>query len=114
MSPSGPGARSTGTRSAANASSRTRTAIYERTTVCFEPYIARRVRLRFCGWLAAAALSGCHTAPVTPPANQPAVPLKLGLQTYTFRRYSFAETLDLARALGLRYVQAYPGQTLGG
>src|SRR5580692_7568970 len=113
MSPSARGSRSIGIRSAASAASRTRTVTCERTTVSFEPYFGRRVRLRLCGWLAAAALFGCQSAPVKPPANQPAVPLKLGLQTYTFRRYSFAETLDLARALGLRYVQAYPGQTLG-
>jgi sugar phosphate isomerase/epimerase len=39
---------------------------------------------------------------------------KLGSQAYTFRRYSFAETIDRLKALGLHYVEAYPGQTLGG
>ena len=79
-----------------------------------EPDIASRAGLRLGGWLLAAALAACQPAPVKPPPNGPAAQLKLGLQAYTFRQYSFAETLDLARGLGLHYVQAFPGQTLGG
>lgn len=39
---------------------------------------------------------------------------RLGLQCYTFRSYTFAETLDKADALGVRLLQAYVGQPLGG
>jgi len=40
--------------------------------------------------------------------------LLLGLQAWTFRRSTFAETLDMAQSLGIHYLQAFPGQTLGG
>ncbi len=39
--------------------------------------------------------------------------MKLGLQTYTFRKQTLAETFLLAQNLGLRYLQVYPGQPLG-
>jgi sugar phosphate isomerase/epimerase len=39
---------------------------------------------------------------------------QLGLQCWTFRSFSFFETLDKAHALGIRHLQAYPGQALGG
>ncbi len=39
---------------------------------------------------------------------------KLGTQTYTFRNFTFFEALDKAVSCGVRYVEAYPGQTLGG
>jgi sugar phosphate isomerase/epimerase len=48
---------------------------------------------------------------VPPPA---AAAPELGLQAWTFRRLTFVETLDQARALGLHHLQAYPGQVLGG
>jgi sugar phosphate isomerase/epimerase len=58
-------------------------------------------------------LAGCTQ--LQPPAGPPAVPaLKLGLQAYTFRRYTFAQTLDKAAADGFAYIQAYPKQSLGG
>ncbi len=37
---------------------------------------------------------------------------KLGVQTYTFRKLTFFETLDRARELGLKYVEIWPGQKL--
>jgi len=37
---------------------------------------------------------------------------KLGAQAYTFRALSFFETLDKLQALGIKYVEAYPGQKL--
>lgn len=40
--------------------------------------------------------------------------LELGLQCWTFRSYSFHETLDKAANLGVKYLQVYAGQTLGG
>jgi sugar phosphate isomerase/epimerase len=39
---------------------------------------------------------------------------ELGLQAWTFRTLTFAETLDQAHALGIRHLQAYSGQELGG
>lgn len=38
---------------------------------------------------------------------------KLGAQAYTFRLYTFAEALDKIDSADLRYVEAFPGQTLG-
>lgn len=40
--------------------------------------------------------------------------MKLGLQTYTFRKNTLVETFVIAQNLGLRYLQVYPGQELGG
>jgi sugar phosphate isomerase/epimerase len=36
----------------------------------------------------------------------------IALQCYTFRNFSFMETLDKARELGIRHLQAYPAQKL--
>jgi sugar phosphate isomerase/epimerase len=61
--------------------------------------------------LAVAALFfGCTSTPDSA-RSVDAVP-KLGLQAYTFRQLSFSETLDRAQALGIQYLQAYPGQRL--
>ena len=38
----------------------------------------------------------------------------LGVQAYTFRKFTVAETLAKSAALGLRVVELYPGQKLGG
>ena len=37
----------------------------------------------------------------------------IAVQCWTFRKFSFFETLDKVKALGIKYVQAYPGQPLG-
>jgi sugar phosphate isomerase/epimerase len=37
---------------------------------------------------------------------------RLGMQAYTFNRFTFYEAVDKTRALGLRYIEAYPGQRL--
>ena len=39
---------------------------------------------------------------------------RLGAQAWTFRTHTFAETLDTIKSIGLKYVQAFPGQKLGG
>jgi sugar phosphate isomerase/epimerase len=36
------------------------------------------------------------------------------VQCWTYRKYTFTETLDKVKALGLRCLEAYPGQPLGG
>lgn len=40
--------------------------------------------------------------------------IKLSLQAYTFRDRSFVETVETARRLGIKYLESYPGQRLGG
>jgi sugar phosphate isomerase/epimerase len=39
---------------------------------------------------------------------------KLAVQAYTFRLFTFEETLDKLNELGIKYVEMYPGQTIGG
>jgi sugar phosphate isomerase/epimerase len=39
---------------------------------------------------------------------------KLGVQTYSFNRFTFFEAVEKAAAIGLKYVEAYPGQTISG
>ncbi|MFD2554751.1 sugar phosphate isomerase/epimerase family protein [Sphingobacterium tabacisoli] len=39
---------------------------------------------------------------------------KLGAQAYTFNRFTFTEALDKIDSSGLRYVEAYPQQIIGG
>lgn len=38
----------------------------------------------------------------------------LAVQCWTFRNFTFLETLPKVKALGIDYIQAYPGQKLGG
>lgn len=37
----------------------------------------------------------------------------VAMQTWTFRKFSFIEAVEKTKELGLKYIQAYPGQTLG-
>ena len=39
---------------------------------------------------------------------------KLGSQSYTFRLFTFDQALKKIDSCGLKYVEAYPGQTIGG
>lgn len=39
---------------------------------------------------------------------------KLAIQTWTFHKYSFLESVDKADSLGIRYLEVYPGQKIGG
>ncbi len=36
----------------------------------------------------------------------------LGMQAYSFNRFTFYEAIDKTKALGLKYIEAYPGQRL--
>ncbi|MBN1273719.1 MAG: DUF1080 domain-containing protein [Candidatus Aminicenantes bacterium] len=38
----------------------------------------------------------------------------IAVQCWTYRKFSFFETLDRVKALGMEYLQPYPGQKLGG
>ena len=40
--------------------------------------------------------------------------IKLAVQAYTFRDRSFVETVETANRLGIKYIEMYPGQKLGG
>jgi len=37
---------------------------------------------------------------------------KLGMQAYSFNRFTFSEAVEKNKALGMRYIECYPGQTL--
>lgn len=39
---------------------------------------------------------------------------RLGCQAYSFNRFTFFEAVDKNASMGLRYIEAYPGQTIGG
>ena len=39
---------------------------------------------------------------------------KLGAQAYTFNRFTFFEAIDKIDSCGLKYVEAFPGQAIGG
>lgn len=59
------------------------------------------------------------TAPVAAPAAEPVdttpaekLGWKLGVQTYSFNRFTFFEAVDKTASIGLRYVEAYPGQRI--
>ncbi len=38
----------------------------------------------------------------------------MGAQAYTFRKFTFLQTIDKLQQLGLHYLEAYPGQDIGG
>ena len=37
---------------------------------------------------------------------------KLGMQAYSFNRFTFFEAVDKTKALEMKYIEVYPGQTL--
>lgn len=37
---------------------------------------------------------------------------KLGMQAYSFNRFTFSEAVEKTKTLGMRYIECYPGQTL--
>src|SRR5690625_1726497 len=39
---------------------------------------------------------------------------KMGTQAYTFRKFTYFEAVDKTTELGLHYIEAYPGQSIGG
>ena len=39
---------------------------------------------------------------------------QLGVQTWSFNKFTLAEALDKADSVGVTYIQAYPGQPIGG
>lgn len=39
---------------------------------------------------------------------------QLGVQTWSFNKFTLTEALDKADSIGVKYIQAYPGQPIGG
>jgi len=77
------------------------------------------MRIRSCGLAAVLLLAAtlpCLAAEPTRGKRDDAASeklgLKLSLQCYTFRELSFFETVDRAAAMGIRYLEIYPGQRL--
>lgn len=58
----------------------------------------------------------CQSSKVGTADTRPEAKLgwQLGAQAYTFNRFTFAEALDKIKACDLSYVEAFPGQTIGG
>lgn len=59
-------------------------------------------------------LTSCHQAGT--PSSVPAADhrIELGVQAWTFNRGTFAQAVEKTAALGVRYIQAYPRQKIGG
>ncbi|GEM_PF-41981 len=59
--------------------------------------------------------SGLPVAPFRIESNpEESLGWHLGAQAYTFNRFTFTEALDKIESCGLRYVEAYPQQKIGG
>jgi sugar phosphate isomerase/epimerase len=58
----------------------------------------------------------CSAVALASPGQKPSNPLlwKLAVQTWTFNSSSFADAIAKADSCGFKYIEAYPGQKLGG
>lgn len=63
--------------------------------------------------LFAAGLFSCNSTPEEKLTRED-LDWKMGTQAYTFRKFSFFEAVDKTKALGLHFIEAYPGQKIGG
>src|SRR5690348_800432 len=61
--------------------------------------------------LAVSAVVACNQAP-RPTAQD--LGWKVGIQSWTFRNFTFFQAVDKTKSLGLHYIEAYPGQKIGG
>lgn len=62
-------------------------------------------------------ISGCSSPKRTAEKNafpEEALGWKLGAQAYTFKKFTFTEAIEKIASCDLRYVEAYPGQEIGG
>lgn len=84
----------------------------------FTPYSSRPMKLftllAFSALALLASPGSAAPASTNPPETGADIGIRLGLQAYTFRDFTFVETLEKAKAAGIRYIQAYGGQELGG
>jgi len=63
-----------------------------------------------------ASFFGRQNKETAPDINYGKVKIKkfpFAVQCWTFRKYTFFETLDKVKDLGIKYIEAYPGQKLG-
>ena len=60
----------------------------------------------------AVTLPACSQSPSEPYSQVRIKKMKIAMQTWTFHKFTFAEALEKTRALGIHYVEAYPGQRL--
>jgi len=67
---------------------------------------------KLCGAMLLATVLNLYAAPA--PTASEKLGWKLGIQAWTFNRFTFYQTVQKAKALGLRYIEAFPGQRLGG
>lgn len=58
-------------------------------------------------------LMSCATSKSVQTKPEERLGWKLGAQAYTFRLFTFAQALDKIDSCELRYVEAFPGQTIG-
>ena len=74
----------------------------------------KTVLIALVGMLAVASVAMAADAPAAGPGAPNAEKLgwRLGSQAYTFRDFSFFEAVDKNVALGLKVIEAYPGQKL--
>ena len=68
----------------------------------------RTPRLKTVEETAGKTSSGRVVAPVVP------ADWKLSVQAYTYRKFSFLAAVDACASMGIRYIEAYPGQKIGG
>ncbi|GAA4796465.1 hypothetical protein GCM10023231_26160 [Olivibacter ginsenosidimutans] len=65
-------------------------------------------------WSACLALFMCVTLVKAQDRPEEKLGWELGAQAYSFNHYTFAEALDKIDSCKLKYVEAFPGQTIGG
>jgi sugar phosphate isomerase/epimerase len=70
--------------------------------------------LRSLALLTALTLSGVLAAADRNDAGAENLGLKLSLQAWTAHHTSLWETIDIAKTVGIKYLELYPGQTIGG
>lgn len=66
----------------------------------------------FLLFLAVSFCTSCSSDDPKKAANK--LGFKVGFQAYSFRMFTFAEALEKGNSAGLKYVEAYPGQDIGG
>ena len=59
-------------------------------------------------------LAGCLLAPAQTKTPAEQLGWRLGIQSYSFHKFSLVEALDKTHELGLKFIEVYPGHRLGG
>jgi sugar phosphate isomerase/epimerase len=77
-----------------------------------QSYLTKMMKLRFR--LLSCLLMLCSLSLVAQKAPENKAGWKLGAQSYSFRLFTFADALRKIDSCGLSYVEAFPGQKIGG